>query len=690
MKTFMIIIGLLFSLQMLQANEERTVELNAGYNAVQFDANITLEELKSKIGIEKLLSIQGAGQGSTYKKQYKDEGKLFLNSFTQTEFGKAYWIKVTDDVTFSYIPDIYKGSKNIDLTEGWNFTGPISVLTLSEIQEQLGIDNLLVIQGAGQGRTYKKSYVDDGTLFLNSFTAFEEGQGYWVKVESSASLTFIFESESMNKIKAYAENSNNPIPLLQDYIDAGVTGVTEDNLNTVNQAVEALDSEAVDTVAKLDDLVIRVTAPCISLEDLKNKIENDEDVTYVNTGCITTMSKLFEEKRDFNQDISTWDVSNVTNMSYMFHNARSFNQDISSWNISHVSDMRGMFKLAISFNQNIGDWNTSNVNLMWELFRGASSFNQPIGNWDVSNVRHMFALFCGASSFNQAIGNWDVSHVTSMYSMFRLASSFNQDIGDWDVSHVNDMGQMFTTATLFNHPIGNWNVSNVRSMRLMFDKASSFNQPLENWNVSNVQDMQWMFTKASSFNQSLENWSVTKVTDMSYMFSEVIAFNQPLENWDVSNVTKMGGMFHEALLFNQPIGTWDVSKVEDMSNMFRGKYNYWGSDNGVSTFNQDISNWDTSKVTDMAYMFSGASAFNQNIGSWDVANVTSMYAMFNRGAILSVDNYDALLIGWSNQSLQSNVTFTARGSQYSSNASSYREYIIDTYGWTILYDIGLN
>jgi len=54
-----------------------------------------------------------------------------------------------------------------------------------------------------------------------------------------------------------------------------------------------------------------------------------------------------------------------------------------------------------------------------------------------------------------------------------------------------------------------------------------------------------------------------------------------------------------------------------------------------------------------------------------------------RGATLSVSNYDNLLIGWSNLQLQSNISFNGGNSQYSNNAKDARQYILDTFNWTI-------
>jgi surface protein len=182
----------------------------------------------------------------------------------------------------------------------------------------------------------------------------------------------------------------------------------------------------------------------------------------------------------------------------------------------------------------------------------------------------------------------------------------------------------------------------------MFALAEVFNQPLSNWDVSNVKDMNYMFAGAENFNQSIGNWDVSNVTEMTGMFSGAISFNQPLNNWDVSKVTRMNAMFTDAASFNQPINNWDVSNV------------IW-----------------------MTYMFEGAISFDQPIDEWNVSSVTSMYDMFE-SVTLSTQNYDALLIGWSQLSLENSVPFSGGNSRYSSNSAAARQYIIDTYGWTII------
>tara|TARA_B100000902_G_scaffold396694_1_gene458426 strand:- start:852 stop:2291 length:1440 start_codon:yes stop_codon:yes gene_type:complete len=273
------------------------------------------------------------------------------------------------------------------------------------------------------------------------------------------------------------------------------------------------------------------------------------------------------------------------------------------------------------------------------------------------------------------ISDWDVSNVTSMNGLFYGASSFNQDIGDWDVSNVTDMETMFSGAESFNQDIGDWDVSSVTEIDAMFYDAASFNQDIGDWDVSNVVWAYSLFTKAESFNQDIGDWDVGNIKQMGYMFYEATSFNQDIGDWDVSNVIYMDNMFGGDFLsspFNQDIGNWDVSSVTDMNCMFQG----------AASFNQDIGDWDVSSVTDMENMFYNSSQFNQDIGNWDVSNVIYMGQMLE-GVALSIQNYDALLCGWSQLNLVNDVVFTAGFSSTYCNGGASRQYIIDTFDWTI-------
>ncbi|WP_169315494.1 BspA family leucine-rich repeat surface protein [Catenovulum agarivorans] len=288
---------------------------------------------------------------------------------------------------------------------------------------------------------------------------------------------------------------------------------------------------------------------------------------------------------------------------------------------------------------------------------------------DLTEVTDMSFMFYGAEAFNQELNDWDVSNVQNMAGTFAYATTFNQDLSHWDVSSVTDMSGMFLAASDFNQDISSWDVSSVINMRGMFYVASSFNQDLSTWNVSKVTDMRQMFS-ASSFNQDISRWDVSNVSDMHRMFA-VTPFNQDLSSWDVSNVQNMSGTFAYATTFNQDLSLWDVSSVADMGGMFVG----------ASNFNQDLSVWDVSNVTNMSLMFA-STAFNQDISSWDVSNVKKMSSMFH-GVTLTTQNYDALIIGWSGLSLQSNVDFSGGSSKYSNSAQDARMVLTEVFGWTI-------
>ncbi len=298
--------------------------------------------------------------------------------------------------------------------------------------------------------------------------------------------------------------------------------------------------------------------------------------------------------------------------------------------LSETTMLHYMFGYAYVGDQGSFDhWNVSGVTNMAGMFFNSKGFNKSIGNWDVSSVTTMETMFQGAKIFNQPIGNWNVSSVTTMQGMFANAVAFNQPIGDWDVSSVTRMDHMFDLATKFNQPIGNWNVSSVTNMVAMFAGAVSFNQSIGNWDVSSVFGMYQTFAGAKSFNQYIGDWNVSSVIDMGNMFAYASSFNQPLENWDVSSVTKMDGIFFKASKFDQPLGNWNVTSVVDM-------------------------------------------------------NFALDYAGF------SIYNYEATLIGWSKQNLQQKVLLGANGLKYTSYAQDERQYIIDTFNWTITGDMLVN
>ncbi|WP_010252670.1 BspA family leucine-rich repeat surface protein [Myroides injenensis] len=262
-----------------------------------------------------------------------------------------------------------------------------------------------------------------------------------------------------------------------------------------------------------------------------------------------------------------------------------------------------------------------------------------------------------------SVEQWGSQRWKSMHNTFAYAyglTSFSNDTPN--LKEVKDMSRMFAGAENFNGDLSDWDVSKVRDMSWMFSGASSFNGDLSDWDVSKVTNMSSMFSGASSFNGDLSNWNVSRVTNMSWMFSGASSFNSDLSKWDVRSVTNMGVMFQAADSFNGDLSDWDVRSVTNMSWMF----------NLASKFTSDLSDWDVSSVRDMSNMFSNASSFNSDLSDWDVSKVRDMSRMFNNSG-MSVGNYDATLIGWSElSSIPSKITLGALGLKYCA-ASSARE-----------------
>ena len=191
--------------------------------------------------------------------------------------------------------------------------------------------------------------------------------------------------------------------------------------------------------------------------------------------------------------------------------------------------------------------------------------------------------------------------------------------------------------------------------------------------LSQVTDMKDMFGNCWAFNSDIGNWDVSHITNMKYMFFFAKAFNQDIGSWDVSNVTNMQGMFYTATKFNQYIGGWDVSNVKDMGVMF----------SLANSFNHDIGDWNVGKVENMLEMFGQAYSFNQDISNWNVSQVEDMEGMFRLTNSFNEQNYDKLLIAWSQQNLQPSVKLSGTVQYCSNEAAAAREKLINDFDWAI-------
>ena len=261
-----------------------------------------------------------------------------------------------------------------------------------------------------------------------------------------------------------------------------------------------------------------------------------------------------------------------------------------------------------------------------------------------------------------SIEQWGTIQWWSMNNAFSATKNLIGNANDKpNLYYVSDMSSMFFLSN-FNQDIGNWNVTSVFNMFGIFSGAKDVN----------LAGFPPHADIPNPFNQDISSWNVSNVEDMGQMFFLATDFNQSIGDWNVSNVTYMNEMFRNANSFNQPLGDWNVSNVSDMTRMF----------SGANSFNQDIRDWNVSSVTYMSGMFRDANEFNQSIEEWDVSNVIDMSGMFD-GVTLSTTNYSNILLKWSNQTLQLNVTFSGGNSKYSDSVANNRQSMIDNYYWDI-------
>ncbi|WP_353778750.1 BspA family leucine-rich repeat surface protein [Winogradskyella sp. 3972H.M.0a.05] len=462
------------------------------------------------------------------------------------------------------------------------------------------------------------------------------------------------------------------------------------------------------------------------------------DLSAWDVSNVTNMRSMFQGASSFNSDIGNWNVSNVANMRSMFHDAVAFDQDLGAWNVSNVTNMAAMFSGAELFVdhydallngwanlslQNNVTFNAGNSmycagaaarqqiidDFGWQIFDDGEDCSDPFENglittWNTNlgtstqtisimideNLTYSYNIDWGDGQRDlnvtghidhvyDALGTYQIK-IIGVFPAARFGDGFStnnaqklQSVDQWGNIQWETMNSAFSDCQNMNVLATDApDLSNVTNMRRMFEGASSLNADLNHWDVSNVTNMSELFNYATNFNGEIGNWNVSNVTNMDQMFDAARNFNKNINSWNVGNVTSMRSMFYEAEDFNQELGNWNVSSVTDMTEMF-----------GLALkFNQDIGAWDVSNVTTMQFMFSYARDFDQNIGDWNVSSVNNFGNMFNNSG-LSIDNYDALLMGWSSlPSLMPNENFDAGDSKYCA-AIAERQYIIDTYGWTI-------
>ena len=434
----------------------------------------------------------------------------------------------------------------------------------------------------------------------------------------------------------------------------------------------------------------------------------------------TDLSATFSKCTDLTNIGGAWDMSAVTSLDSFLSQCSNFNQDISAWNVSSCSNFDELFYLNVLFNQDIGGWNTGAATTMVDMLDGnpSGAFDQDISDWDIADVTDFGTNFMreqtlSTANYDALLIAWDAQSVqsdltldfgNSQYTSGGTAAAARANLISSDSWTISDGGGIiirtgFTFSVIttnagsasdtFVLPLvsmgaidmdvdwGDGNTDTITAYNQaeithVYDASGTYtieiNNEIRGWKFDNAGDKlkiidisKWgafNFTQDKSFfgcsnlTCSATDTPTISAANITYSFINCPLFNGVVDSWDVSGVTSIFGMFYNCSAFNQPINSWDTSGFTSLANIF---YN-------CENFDQDISSWDVGLVANAFWFMQGPSPVT-----------------------LSTANYDALLIAWADQSVQSGLAIWFGNSKYTEggDAEAARTSLINDDSWTI-------
>jgi hypothetical protein len=161
--------------------------LSPGWNLISLDrqpVSTDPSEVFSSLMPGNLQYVTGFEGGASI---YDPNGLTFLNTLTEVNAGRGYWVKVNSSDELIVQGELLAEDYKMPLSNGWNLVGfagqevPISEYYEEEIQE----GQLLYVTSFDGGSVV---YDPNGLPFLNTLTSLENGFGYWVKVDLTNGL----------------------------------------------------------------------------------------------------------------------------------------------------------------------------------------------------------------------------------------------------------------------------------------------------------------------------------------------------------------------------------------------------------------------------------------------------------------------------------------------------------------------
>ncbi len=172
-------------------------------------------------------------------------------------------------------------------------------------------------------------------------------QNFQITVRTPAANT------AMEKIAAYATDSTQTTPTVQDYTDAGITGVNATNLTQVNTEVAKKDATGVDTEVKIQTLVASVTgvsggnhAPVI------DTVFNDRTIAENALSFQVDVNISDKDGDDLNLTVESDNTAllQVTQNYTNLLNQAAYNGVTLDFNLTSQTDANGVAQITLSLN----------------------------------------------------------------------------------------------------------------------------------------------------------------------------------------------------------------------------------------------------------------------------------------------------------------------------------------------------
>jgi surface protein len=305
----------------------------------------------------------------------------------------------------------------------------------------------------------------------------------------------------------------------------------------------------------------------------------------------------------------------------------------------------------------------------------APAFENGVNNTSAAtNMSYAFYDCTGMTTAPDTSG-WDTSAVTDMTYTWRDCNSLTSppDVSNWDTALVTHMSGMWYECESLTSPpdVSGWDTGEVIFMTRMFsDCRAMIDAPdVSDWDTSKCTGFAWMWYAALAMTSTpdVSLWETGAALTMEGMFDNMSKIVVPpdVSSWDVSAVTDMERIFQANLKITTApdVALWDVSNVISFKDAFSG--------NPVMATAPAVAGWVTTSAESFYGIFYNTQVMpSVDISGWDVSSATNLDNLFFNAAGLSVAHYDATLIAWNAQSVNSGLEVHFGPSKYTNSGAA--------------------